>query len=152
MARDRFEGRNTGAMVMAFCALAVALAGAASTAGAVEARPLVLAQADQAQGDFQSQLQAAVAARRAKDFERAREILAGLERRAARGTPRYWEVSDEINFHLPLAVSQQAMNEGEIGLAESKIDEAARYLTNHPRRGELSQTLERYRRALWMVK
>lgn len=128
------------------------VSGAAVAGQTGVAEPLLLAQSSQAQVELEQQLQAAVEARRAKDFDRAREILAGLERRVSPGTPAYWDVRDEIYFHLPLAVAQQAMNQSEIGLAESKIDEAARYLNNHPRRGELTQTLERYRRALWMAK
>lgn len=152
MSRERARGRCARVPLIVLWVALGALSGAAVAGQVGAAEPLLLAQASQPQGALGQQLQAAVEARRAKDFDRAREILAGLERQVSPGAPAYWDVRDEIHFHLPLAVAQQAMNQGEIGLAESKIDEAARYLNNHPRRGELTQTLERYRRALWMVK
>jgi hypothetical protein len=133
------------AAVAVFCAVAPAYAADPGT--------MVLAQASQGNASpAEAMLLQATEARRAKDFEQARDVLAGLERQVGQGHPLYQRVRDERYFHLPLAVAQQAINEGEAGLAESKIDEAERYLSGHPRRGELSRIVERHRRALWMIK
>lgn len=152
MSRESARGRCARVPLFVIWGVVGMMIAAAVPDTGLAAGPMLVAQANQSQASVEQALQAAVDARRAKDFDRAREILAGLERRVSQGSPDFWAVNDEVNFHLPLAVAQQAMNQGEIGLAESKIDEAARYLNNHPRRGEMTQTLERYRRALWMAK
>lgn len=97
-------------------------------------------------------LDQAVEARRAKAFDKARRLLENAERRVRPSDDLYWPIRDERYFQLPLARAQQAMNDGKLDVAKSELDKASGYLQDNPRRGELEQTLERYRRALWMLR
>lgn len=153
MAREKSARRYRSRLVPAVILFCLGAGVPAHFGHAAERALLQLAQSGQnGLSAAEQQLQVAIEARRAADFERAREVLVGLERRLGRNHPLRRQVLDELYFQLPLAVAQKAMTNGEIALAESKIDEAERYLAGHPGRGELSQVLERYRRALWMAK
>jgi len=145
--------------VAAFLGLLLMAPAAGARPSGVDVVPPLLAQSSQSQQTASRRatavsdlLDQAVAARRDKEFDKAVGILEDAESRVRPSDDMYWPVRDERYFRLPLARAQQAMNEGKLVAAKQEIDKASGYLRDNPRRGELEQTLERYRRALWMLK